>query len=96
LTAMSANTNRRMEDAITDPVQLVGNLANQFNQDRQRFDQLHEEYSQRFNNLLEEARTDRQAMQEAREANDAEHRAFTQNVQVLLAEISRIWQRLVS
>jgi uncharacterized phage infection (PIP) family protein YhgE len=104
-TAMSANTNRRMEDAIADTVQLMGNLANQHEQDRQRFDQLHAEQSQRFNNLLEDARADRMesrqrfneqlaAMQQDREANTAEHRAFTQNIQVLLAEIARLWQRV--
>ncbi|MGB3138437.1 MAG: hypothetical protein WBG38_09925 [Nodosilinea sp.] len=84
--------------------------------DRARFDQLHEEHSQRFNNLLEEARADRQRSEQrdrewqersdqrhrewqqrfdqAQAANAAEHRAFTQNVQVLLAEIARLWQRV--
>jgi hypothetical protein len=69
--------------------------------DRVRFDQLHEEHTQRFNNLLEEARADRAEMRAAREqwqleaqANATEHRAFTQNIQVLLAEIARLWQRV--
>lgn len=62
--------------------------------DRVRFDQLHEEHTQRFNNLLEEARADRAEMRAAREANATEHRAFTQNIQTLLAEIARLWQRV--
>jgi peptidoglycan hydrolase CwlO-like protein len=75
--------------------------------DRVRFDQLHEEHSQRFETLLEEARADRVAwrqsldeqlaeMRRDRDSNSAEHRAFTQNSQILLAEISRLWQRLAS
>lgn len=62
--------------------------------DRVRFDQLHEEHTQRFNTLLEEARADRAEMRAAREANTTEHRAFTQNIQTLLAEIARLWQRV--
>ncbi|WP_017302646.1 hypothetical protein [Nodosilinea nodulosa] len=75
--------------------------------DRVRFDELHEEHNQRFEALLEEARADRLAwrqsldeqlveMRRNRESNDTEHRAFTQNIQILLAEISRLWQRLAS
>ncbi|PZV13471.1 MAG: hypothetical protein DCF21_14175 [Leptolyngbya sp.] len=62
--------------------------------DRVRFDQLHEEHSQRFNNLLEEARADQVEMRAARETNATEHRAFTQNIQTLLAEIAHLWQRV--
>lgn len=75
--------------------------------DRVRFDALHEEHNQRFETLLEEARADRVAwrqsldeqlaeMRSDRESNSTEHRAFTQNIQILLAEISRLWQRLAS
>ncbi len=75
--------------------------------DRVRFDALHEEHNQRFETLLEEARADRVAwrqsldeqlaeMRRDRESNSTEHRAFTQNIQILLAEISRLWQRLAS
>lgn len=75
--------------------------------DRVRFDALHEEHNQRFATLLEEARADRVAwrqsldeqlaeMRRDRESNSTEHRAFTQNIQILLAEISRLWQRLAS
>jgi chromosome segregation ATPase len=61
---------------------------------QERWEQQQQEWGQRFDNLLQEARADRQQMQEAREANEAEHRAFTQNSQVLLAEIARLWRRL--
>ncbi len=75
--------------------------------DRVRFDALHEEHNQRFETLLEEARADRLAWRQSldeqlaemrcdRESNSTEHRAFTQNIQILLAEISRLWQRLAS
>ncbi len=75
--------------------------------DRVRFDALHEEHNQRFETLLEEARADRVAWRQSldeqlaamrcdRESNSTEHRAFTQNIQILLAEISRLWQRLAS
>lgn len=75
--------------------------------DRVRFDALHEEHNQRFETLLEEARADRVTwrqsldeqlaeMRRDRESNNTEHRAFTQNIQILLAEISRLWQRLAS
>lgn len=75
--------------------------------DRVRFDALHEEHNLRFETLLEEARADRVTwrqsldeqlaeMRRDRESNSAEHRAFTQNIQILLAEISRLWQRLAS
>lgn len=46
-----------------------------------------EERDQRFTNLLEDAREDRKA-------NEREHDAFRENIQVLLAEIARVWQRL--
>lgn len=61
---------------------------------QERWEQQQAEWGQRFDNLLQEARADRQQMAEAREANEAEHRAFTQNSQVLLAEIARLWRRL--
>ncbi|MEA5448528.1 hypothetical protein VB780_08125 [Leptolyngbya sp. CCNP1308] len=106
--SMAANTNRRMEAAITDTVQMIANLGQQqqetdqrFNTllaearaDRQRSEQLNAEHSQRFDVFLAEARADRAEMQAAREANSTEHRAFTQNIQTLLAEIARLWQRL--
>ncbi|NMF84654.1 hypothetical protein [Nodosilinea sp. P-1105] len=53
--------------------------------DRQRW----EENNQRFNNLLEEARADRQVMEHFIQTS-------TENIQTLFAEVSRIWQRLAS
>lgn len=85
----------------------IGDNAHNQGIDRVRFDALHEEHNQRFETLLEEARADRVAwrqsldeqlaeMRRNRESNSTEHRAFTQNIQILLAEISRLWQRLAS
>jgi hypothetical protein len=37
---------------------------------------------------------DRVEMRAARETNATEHRAFTQNIQTLLAEIAHLWQRV--
>ena len=88
--SMAANTNRRMEDAIADTVRMIADLGRK-----------HDDNEQRFNTLLEDARADRAEMRAAREqwqlefqANATEHRAFTQNIQVLLAEIARLWQRV--
>jgi hypothetical protein len=117
--SMAANTNRRMEDAITDTVSMIADLGRQQQDARERSEQLNAEHEQRFNVLLEESRADRTEMRAAREvnttehqewrqrfdeqlatmqedrsANATEHRAFTQNIQVLLAEISRLWQRM--
>ncbi|MBE9157077.1 hypothetical protein IQ265_09595 [Nodosilinea sp. LEGE 06152] len=79
----AANTNRRMEDAIADTVQMIADLGRQ-----------QQETDQRFEVFLAEARADRAEMRAVREANSTEHRAFTQNIQVLLAEIARLWQRV--
>ena len=81
--SMAANTNRRMEDAIADTVQMIAGMGRQ-----------QQETDQRFEVFLAEARADRAEMRAAREANATEHRAFTQNIQVLLAEIARLWQRV--
>lgn len=72
----------------------------------------HQEWGQRFENLLADARADRQRADERQRewnqrfdeqlarmdqraaANEAEHNAFRQNIQVLLAEIARLWNRL--
>ena len=103
--------------------QRFDNLLNDARADRQRMDERQREWNDRFDNLLEDARADRQRMDEqqrewndrfdARQrewndrfdeqlarfdertaANEAEHNAFRQNIQVLLAEIARLWQRL--
>ncbi len=65
--------------------------------DRQRIDNTlaeQREMAQRFEVFLEDSRADRQSFDQSMAANAAEHRAFTQNVQVLLAEIARLWQRV--
>lgn len=62
--------------------------------DRVRFDQMHEEHTQRFNTLLEEARADRQQADRDRALNESEHRAFRETFQTMLAEIARLWQRV--
>jgi len=71
--------------------------------DRQRMDQTmadlarqQQDIDQRFTIFLEDARADRLRSEERSAANDTEHRAFQQITQTLLAEISRIWQRLAS
>lgn len=95
--SMAANTNRRMEEAITDTVQMIANLGQQ-----------QQETDQRFNNLLEEARADRQEARADRQRidealsradrdralNESEHRAFRETFQTMLAEIARLWQRV--
>ncbi|MGD1906054.1 MAG: hypothetical protein ACFB0C_08690 [Leptolyngbyaceae cyanobacterium] len=82
---------------IDDLVQMMGELAQHHEEIRQRT----VENDQRFNNLLEDARADRQHIDQAlanadrdRAINEMEHRAFRETFQTLLAEIARIWQRL--
>ncbi|HEY9878157.1 MAG TPA: hypothetical protein V6D29_06855 [Leptolyngbyaceae cyanobacterium] len=74
---------QRLEETTADVVNMISGLGQQL-----------EETDNRFNVLLEEARADRQEWQQQAAANETEHRAFRQNIQILLAEISRIWQRL--
>ncbi|MGF1519870.1 MAG: hypothetical protein ACFCVB_18990 [Nodosilinea sp.] len=92
--SMAANTNTRMEDAIADTVAMISNLGQQQQEAAQKAEQNKAEADQRFEVFLAEARADRAEMRAAREANSTEHRAFTQNIQVLLAEIARLWQRV--
>ncbi|HZG41192.1 MAG TPA: hypothetical protein VEZ50_21145 [Nodosilinea sp.] len=84
--SMAASTNRRMEEAITDTVQMIANLGQQqqetdqrFNTlleearaDRQRAEQHKTEADQRFEVFLAEARADRAEMRAAREQSDRE------------------------
>jgi len=92
--SMVANTNRRMEEAITDTVTMISDLSRQ-----------QQETDQRFEVWLQDSRADRQRAEQrdrewqerfdqAMQANATEHRAFTQNTQMLLAEIARLWQRV--
>jgi DNA anti-recombination protein RmuC len=107
-----AESRRNLETSINDVVEMIGGLAErqaetdqrfenllaEARADRQRMDQRHQEWMQRFDEQKAESdrRFDEQLaeMREAREANATEHRAFTQIIQTLLAEVSRIWQRL--
>lgn len=80
----------RLEAAIADTVAMIADLGRQ-----------QQDTDQRFEVFLQEARADRAEMRAVREqwqeqaqANTTEHRAFTQNIQVLLAEIARLWQRV--
>jgi hypothetical protein len=91
----------RLETAIADTVAMIADLGQQQQETDQQVAQDKAEANQRFEVFLSEARADRAEMRAAREqwemqvqANTAEHRAFTQNIQVLLAEIARLWQRV--
>ncbi|PSN80625.1 hypothetical protein C8B47_05585 [filamentous cyanobacterium CCP4] len=81
--AMAATGDQRLETAIADTVAMIADMGRQ-----------QQETDQRFEVFLQDSRADRQRFDQAMAANAAEHRAFTQNVQVLLAEISRLWQRV--
>lgn len=74
---------RQLRASIDDTVAMIADLAQQ----QQATDQ-------RFTIYLEESRADRRRIDEQTAANATEHRAFQQITQTLLAEISRIWQRL--
>lgn len=73
----------QLEASIADTVAMIADLG------RQQGDT-----DERFQVFLAEASADRAEWRAAREANSTEHRAFTQNIQVLLAEIARLWQRV--
>jgi hypothetical protein len=102
------NTDRRLEAAIADTVAMMADLGRQQQEtdqrfevflqearaDRQRSTTEREETNQRFEVFLEDSRADRQSFDQMMAANATEHRAFTQNVQVLLAEIARLSQRV--
>jgi hypothetical protein len=99
--SLSANTNRRMEEAIADTVQMIANLGQQQQEAAQRAEQHKAEADQRFEVFLAEARADRAEMRAAREQsdrdralNESEHRAFRETFQTMLAEIARLWQRV--
>lgn len=75
----------------------------QWREQRQRFIERNAELAdeqedtrQSIQNLLEDARADRQARERERQANEQEHQAFRESFQILLTEIARIWQRLAS
>ena len=78
-----AENDLRLRESISDVVSMISSLAEQQAELRQQ----QTEADQRFENLLNDARTDRQL-------NEQEHRAFRETFQTLLAEIARIWGRL--
>ena len=96
-----AQQGEQMTQGISEVVSMVGELAAQQ-------EARHAESDQRFNNLLADARADRQRIDQAlanaqadrergdrdRAINENEHRAFRETFQTLLAEVARIWQRL--
>ncbi|MBD1871862.1 hypothetical protein H6F75_00055 [Nodosilinea sp. FACHB-131] len=91
----------QLEASIADTVAMIADMGQQQQEAVQRAEQQKVEADQRFEVFLAEARADRAEMRAAREqwqieaqANATEHRAFTQNIQVLLAEIARLWQRV--
>jgi chromosome segregation ATPase len=76
--------------SIAEVVEMISDLAQQ-----------QAETDVRFQNLLEDARSDRRRIDEAlarwdreQAIHEMEHRAFRETFQTLLAEVSRIWQRL--
>ncbi|ASC71688.1 hypothetical protein XM38_026420 [Halomicronema hongdechloris C2206] len=99
---------QQLRTSIDDVVEMIGNLGQHIDESQQQqaerqaeTDQLLQrlaaqqaETDQRFNTLLADARADRQRAAERDAANAAEHQAFQQIVQTMLAEITRLWQRL--
>lgn len=83
LAQQQSEAQQDLRESISDVVAMIGDLAQHSEVSRQR----HEETDQRFNNLLNDARADRQL-------NQDEHRAFRETFQTLLAQISRLWQRV--
>ncbi|NJN19910.1 MAG: hypothetical protein HC812_00245 [Leptolyngbya sp. RL_3_1] len=77
--------NVALQESIAEVVSMISGLAQQ-----------QAETDQRFNNLLEDARTDRKRidqtledMRRDRAINENEHRAFRETFQTLLAEVVR-------
>ncbi|NEQ33192.1 MAG: hypothetical protein F6K04_19705 [Leptolyngbya sp. SIO4C5] len=65
------------------------NLLEDARADRQRMDADRQASQNRYEEIISR-------MDERAAANEAEHNAFRQNIQVLLAEIARLWQRIAS
>lgn len=101
ITEGDQRTQTALEASIADTVAMIADLGRQQQDAAQRAEQQKVEADHRFEIFLAEARADRAEMRAAREqwqleaqANSTEHRAFTQNIQILLAEIARLWQRV--
>ena len=77
--------NQRLRESINDVIQMIGDLAEQ-----------QQETDQRFNNLLAEARADRNREDAARQENRQEHREFRAFMRQTLQELRQIWQRIAS
>lgn len=73
--SMAANTNRRMEDAIADTVQMIANLGQQQQESMQR----HQESDQRFEVFLAEARADRQRSEQLNAEHSQRFETFLQD-----------------
>lgn len=101
ITEGDQRTQTAPEASIADTVAMIADLGRQQQDAAQRAEQQKVEADHRFEIFLAEARADRAEMRAACEqwqletqANSTEHQAFTQNIQILLAEIARLWQRV--
>ena len=83
----TSSTRQDLAERINTLASVMDGLVRERRADRIEDRQRWEENNQRFNNLLEEARADRQMM-------DRFMQASTENIQTLFAEVSRLWQRL--
>ncbi|HEY9876868.1 MAG TPA: hypothetical protein V6D29_00370 [Leptolyngbyaceae cyanobacterium] len=88
----SMTSELRQQQVETD--QRFNVLLEEARVDRQEWRQKFDEWQQKFDEQLAEMRAGREEWQQQAAANETEHRAFRQNIQVLLAEIARIWQHL--
>ncbi|PSN20830.1 hypothetical protein C7271_00085 [filamentous cyanobacterium CCP5] len=76
-----AEFRQAMADNFADTYDLLQNITRQVQQNTDHAQVLQaeqQEWSQRFDNLLQDARADRQEMRESRAAWEAEHRDWTQ------------------
>ncbi|MBE9112225.1 hypothetical protein IQ273_22735 [Nodosilinea sp. LEGE 07298] len=73
--SMAANTNRRMEEAITDTVAMIADLGRQQQESNQR----HQETDQRFEVFLAEARADRQRSEQLNAGHSQRFETFLQD-----------------
>ena len=93
--AMVGELAAQQEARSAESDQRFNNLLADARADRQRADQNQAEAMQRIDQTLAAARADRERSDRDRAINEHEHRAFRETFQTLLAEVARIWQRLV-
>lgn len=105
-----ANFRQAMGESFRDTFDLIGVMAQQVEQNTGRVEQLEQERqetSQRFENLLGDARADRerqqlrheqwlQQVQADRESNAGQFQAALELIRTLFLEVQRIWQRINS